>query len=457
MSNAMNLVVRSERVVFSDGVRAASIYVRDGRIADIRPHGDRAAGVPELDAGELAVLPGLVDTHVHINDPGRADWEGFEHATRAAAAGGVTTLVDMPLNSIPPTTTVRGLDAKRRAAAGCCHVDVGFWGGVVPGNVAALKPLARAGVLGFKCFLCPSGVDEFEHVSEQDLRNALPVLAELDVPLLVHAELPVFLRDPRATSDGHVADPRRYTTWLESRPPAAEHAAIELLARLAREFAARIHIVHLASADGLPATARARAAGVPLTVETCPHYLTFAAEEIAAGATAFKCAPPIRGRNHRERLWRALAEGHIDLVATDHSPSPPALKHLDAGDFVRAWGGIASLQIGLAAVWTGAARRGLPMERLVQWMAAAPSRLAGIDRVKGSLAIGRDADLVIWDPDADTTIDAASLHHRHPVTPYAGARLRGRIHKTIVRGQKVYDNGEFLRVPAGTLIASGHA
>ena len=446
------MVVRSQRVVFTDGVRAASIYVRDGRIADIRAHGDRPSGVPKLDVGERVVLPGLVDTHVHINDPGRADWEGFEHATRAAAAGGVTTLVDMPLNSMPSTTTVQALEAKRRAAAGRCHVDVACWGGVVPGNAAELEPLSRAGVLGFKCFLCPSGVDEFEHVAEADLRTALPVLARLGVPLLVHAEIPALLRDPLVAPGGHSRDPRRYRTWLDSRPPDSEHAAIDLVARLAREFSVPVHIVHLASADAVPAIAAVRAAGVRLTVETCPHYLTFAAEDIADGATAFKCAPPVRGRDHRERLWRALSDGHIDLIATDHSPSPPALKHIEDGDFVRAWGGIASLQVGLAAVWTGAAARGLPIERLGQWMAAAPARLAGIESVKGAIAVGRDADLVIWDPDAESTVDPSSLQHRHPVTPYAGMRLRGRVHKTILRGTMVYEDGQWLRVPAGSLI-----
>ena len=275
----------------------------------------------ELDAGDLVVLPGLVDTHVHINDPGRADWEGFDHATRAAAAGGVTTLVDMPLNSLPSTTTVEAFKAKLRAASGRCYVDVGFWGGVVPGNTAALTPLAAYGVLGFKCFLAPSGVEEFDHVGEQDLREATPVLAKLGVPLLAHAELPERLHDPDPRRDPH-----DYSTWLDSRPPESELGAIELLIRLARETGAAIHVVHLASADALTAILDARKSGVPITVETCPHYLTFAAEEIQRGATAFKCAPPIRARDHRERLWAALAAGQIDLIATDHSPAPPGVE-----------------------------------------------------------------------------------------------------------------------------------
>jgi allantoinase len=442
----MTLTIRSERVALPDGVRAASIHIEDERIVGIGDYSDRQAGVHDKDVRELVVLPGLVDTHVHINDPGRAEWEGFETATRAAAAGGVTTIVDMPLNSIPATTTTEGLEAKIRAAGGRCHVDVGFWGGVVPGNTASLAPLARAGVLGFKCFLSPSGVDEFPHVSEEDLREALPILASLDLPLLVHAELPAHLRSIAAGTDV-----RAYSTWLDCRPPDAEHAAIDLLIRLAREFNARIHIVHLASADALDSIAAARAEGVRLTVETCPHYLAFAAEEIEAGATAFKCAPPIRQRAHRERLWAGLRDGVLDLVATDHSPALPSLKRLEDGDWVAAWGGIASLQLGLSVVWTDAAARGLGIGRVVEWMAAAPARLAGLAHTKGSIAPGREADLVVWDPDATWTVDPVRLQHRHPITPYAGLRLRGRVETTLVRGEAVFDEGRFTR-PRGRLL-----
>jgi allantoinase len=438
------LIVRSERVVLPDGVRPAAIHIRDGRIVEIGGYRDRSASKDEIDAGALVVLPGLVDTHVHINDPGRSEWEGFAHATRAAAAGGVTTLVDMPLNSVPATTTVEGLEAKRRAAEGHCHVDVGFWGGVVPGNAASLEPLARAGVLGFKCFLSPSGVDEFPHVSEADLREALPILARLRLPLLVHAELPALLRDPNPAQD-----PRLYSTWLNTRPVEAEHAAIDLLVGLNREYGAAIHVVHLASAGALPALRAARASGAAVTVETCPHYLTFAAEDIASGATAWKCAPPIRERSHREGLWRALLDGDIDFIVTDHSSAPPALKCIDEGDFVRAWGGVASVELGLAAVWTSAAERGIPFERLGCWLAGSPARLAGLGETKGSIAIGRDADLVIWDPEADVVVDPATLHHRHHVTPYAGMHLRGQVQTTVLRGEIVYADGQFADVPKG--------
>jgi allantoinase len=443
----IDLVVGSERVVMADGVRPAAILVEEGRIAAIVSDKESPAGVRRIDAGELVVLPGVVDTHVHMNDPGREHWEGVEPATRAAAAGGVTTLIDMPLNSIPATTTIAGLEAKRRAISGRSHVDVGFWGGVVPGNADDLEPLARAGVLGFKCFLAPSGVDEFPHVGETDLRLALPILARLGLPLLVHAELPAFLEEPQG-------DPRRYSTWLASRPCAAETQAIEMLIALAGQYGARVHVVHLACADAVLMLRSARSRGVRISVETCPHYLTFAAEDISDGATSFKCAPPIRGREHRERLWQALVDADIDVIASDHSPAPAADKRLEDGDFVRAWGGIASLQIGLSAVWTGMSTRGIALEMLAEWMAGAPARLARIDSFKGSISPGRDADLVLWDPDAWWTVDPLHLHHRHPVTPYAGMTLRGRVKATMLRGEVVFEDGGVLRRAAGRMIGS---
>lgn len=441
----MSTVFRARRVVLPEGVRPASVHVAGGRIVAVRGFDD-TDGASVVDAGDAVLMPGLVDTHVHVNEPGRTDWEGFQTATRAAAAGGVTTLVDMPLNSIPAATSVAGLREKLAAASGKCRVDVGFWGGVVPANEAELRPLHEAGVLGFKCFLAPSGVDEFGHVGEADLRRAMPVLAELGAPLLVHAELPAPLERAAVYISGE--DPRRYATYLRSRPPEAETEAIEMMIRLCREFGTRVHIVHLAAAEALPMLRRARADGLPVTVETCPHYLHFAAEEIRDDGLEWKCAPPIRDRGNGALLWDALMAGDLDLVASDHSPCPPAMK---AGDWFTAWGGIASLQLGLPVMWTAARARGLGPERLAAWMSAAPARLAGLP-AKGAIAVGRDADLVVWEPDAELAVSPGMLHHRHKVTPYAGGVFAGAVRTTYVRGVPVYDRGRFPDEPAGRIL-----
>ena len=424
-----SLVVRGRRVYTPDGPFAAAIVIAGSVIESVQPF-DHSSAAPVFDAGDLPVLAGLVDTHVHINEPGRAEWEGFHTATRAAAAGGVTTLVDMPLNSIPATTSVDGLRAKLEAARGKCWVDVGFWGGVVPGNTPQLEPLVAAGVLGFKCFLTPSGVDEFPNVTEADLVQALPELARLGAVLLIHAELPAWLR-------GIAGSPAVYQNYLSSRPPESEDLAIALMIRLSEAFGARIHIVHLSSAGALPMLRQARARGLPVTVETCPHYLTFAAEDIPDGATEFKCAPPIRDRENNKRLWEALEEGVIDMVVTDHSPCPP---HLKAGDFSTAWGGIASLQLSLPVMWPQC-----PAPNLVRWMSAAPARLAGLARRKGAIAPGFDADLVIWNPHAPP----AELRHRHKLTPY---HPRGAVEATFLRGQKIYERGSFASAPLGAIL-----
>jgi allantoinase len=446
------LLVRGERVVLPGGMQSAAIDIADGRILEILPyaHTDAAAGT--IDAGPLVVMPGIVDTHVHINEPGRTSWEGFDTATRAAAAGGITTLVDMPLNSVPATTTASALEAKRRAAEGQCHVDVGFWGGVVPGNTPELEGLARAGVAGFKCFLSPSGVDEFESVSEADLREAMPVLSRLGLPLLVHAELPQHLR-----SGDPAADPARHDSWLATRPAEAEEAAVALMIALSREFDVRVHIVHVAAAGVIPLLAAARPAGVSITAETCPHYLTFCAAEIPDRRVDFKCAPPIRARQHREALWEGLRDRVLDLVATDHSPAPPDVKGIAWGDFFAAWGGIASLQLALPAVWTEARDRGFTPVDVSRWMAEAPARLAGFDRRKGRIAPGCDADLVLWDPDAEMDVRPGILHHRHTVTPYAGRRLAGCIDRTILRGATVFANGQLQDSAWGRLLVRGTA
>lgn len=435
-----DLVIRSRRVVLPEGERAAAVVVHGGRIVGIVPEGDAPAAVESVDTGDACLMPGLVDTHVHVNEPGRAEWEGFASATRAAAAGGITTVVDMPLNSTPATTTLPALRAKHDAAAAACIVDVGFWGGVVPGNAGELEGLAAAGVLGFKCFLVPSGVDDFPYVGERDLRDAMTVMARLGLPLLVHAELPGPIA--AATDAVRDGDPRRHATWLASRPPPAEVEAIRLVLGLCAATGCRVHIVHLSATDALPDLRSARARGLPVTVETCPHYLVFTAEAIADGATEYKCAPPIRGCAHRERLWEALQANDIDLVASDHSPCPPSLKRLESGNLMAAWGGIASLQIALSAVWSQARGRGSTPADVARWMGERPSGLAGLAGRKGVIATGADADLVVWDADAEWTVDGARLHHRHPLTPYQGMVLRGLVRTTFVRGARVFERGD---------------
>lgn len=442
-------VVRSRRVVLADGVRPAAVHIADGRITAITAWDDVPALARVDDVGELALLPGIVDTHVHLNEPGRTEWEGFATATAAAAAGGTTTLVDMPLNSIPATTTREALAAKRQAARGQCAVDVGFWGGVVPGNLAELAGMVADGIRGFKCFLVESGVDEFGWVGERELRPAMAALAELGAPLLVHAEVAGPIDAVASSLVG--ADPRRYATYLASRPPAAEEEAIALVSGLCAETGARTHIVHHSAASALPLLRAAHARGLPLTAETCPHYLRFAAEDIADGATPYKCAPPIRERANRELLWQALADGVLELVASDHSPCTPALKQLPAGDFVAAWGGIAGLQLALPVVWTEARARGHGLDAIVRWMCTATARLAGLTGRKGAIAVGADADLCVFADDEQVTIDAAALRHRHPVTPYAGATLTGRVHATYLRGHKIYDGRDVAGV-AGLLL-----
>jgi allantoinase len=439
-------VVRSRRVATPEGVRPAAVHLRAGMIVRVAAWDDVSDTDVLHDVGELMVLPGLVDTHVHVNEPGRAEWEGFSTATRAAAAGGVTTLLDMPLNAIPATTSVAALQAKMAAADGRCTVDVGFIAGVVPGNVHELAPLRNAGAFAFKCFLAPSGVDEFPRVDEADLRAAFPVLAKLGAPLMVHAELPAYLRDGVA---GHTG----YAAYLASRPEEAERAAIDLLVRLMDWCRVPIHIVHVSSARGVEAIRAARARGLPLTAETCPHYLAFSAVDVPTRATEFKCAPPIREPVHRDALWQGLLDGDLDMIVSDHSPSPSTMK-ATGGDFFAAWGGIASLQLGLAAVWTAAEKRGIGLEKVIQWMGSAPAALVGLAKRKGHIAEGCDADLVVWDPDATFIVDPKRLFHRHPLTPYAGNRLHGVVSETYVRGRVVYRDGTF-RAPRGVLLAAG--
>lgn len=447
--------LRSERVVTATGVRPAVVSVRDGVVVAI----DDGAGAGDIEnLGTVALIPGLVDPHVHINEPGRTEWEGFTTATRAAAVGGITTLVDMPLNCIPVTTSEAALATKRRAAEGLLHVDCGFWGGVVPGNAGELSRMVEAGAVGFKAFLCHSGIDDFPAAPRAVLREAMQLLRGRGVPLLVHAEL----EDPAWTErlEGDIEqaeDPaalrRAYRTYLHSRPNAWEDAAIAMMIELIRETGCRVHVVHLSSATALPLIRRAKADGLPLTVETCPHYLCLEAEEVPDGATEFKCAPPIREAANRTALWGGLQDGTIDFVVSDHSPCTPGLKVPERGDFLDAWGGIASLQLGLGNVWTEARARGFGISDMVRWMATAPAAFLGMHE-RGVIRVGARADLVAWDPDGETKITAEGLHHRHRISPYIGRTTAGRVLQTWRAGVPIARDGEPVGDPAGEALSA---
>jgi allantoinase len=437
-------VFRARRLASAAGEGSGCVGVAEGRIAAVEPLDARLEGRRVVELGEdVVLLPGLVDTHVHVNEPGRTEWEGFATATRAAAAGGVTTVIDMPLNSIPPTVDVAALEVKRKSAEGQCLVDVGFWGGAIPGNLGELRGLHDAGVFGFKCFLLHSGVEEFPPLHPANLDAYLATLAGFDGLMIVHAEDSGAIDRAPGPHGGH------YLDFLASRPRTAENLAIAQVIEAARATGARAHILHLSSSDALPMLASARRDGVRITAETCPHYLALSAEEIPDGATQFKCCPPVREAANRELLWEGLADGTIECVVSDHSPCPPELKRLDVGDFGLAWGGISSLEIGLPVVWTEARRRGFALADVVRWMAEGPARLAGLRR-KGRIAPGCDADLCVFAPDETFVVDPERLHHKHPITPYGGRSLTGVVRGTWLRGEELTGDE-----PRGRLLTRG--
>ena len=444
------VALRSRRVVTPNACEPRIIIVSNGKIEAILSH-DATIDCPLTDVGDSVVIPGLVDTHVHINDPHappRSEWEGFDSATRAAAAGGITTLVDMPLNSTPVTTSAAALEQKRAAARGNIHVDVGFHGGLVHDNTGEIAALIDAGVLGVKAFLVHSGIDDFPAARESDLRAVASLLAHAGVPLLAHAET-----DNVPPTNLPNNDPRSFSRYVASRPPHWETSAIRLLLRIAKETGVHVHVVHLATDEPLPDLIAARDDRLPVSIETCPHYLYFAAEEIADGATLLKCSPPIRSSSTRAALWNALRKGDIDMIASDHSPCPPVLKHQQTGDFTKAWGGISSLQLELPITWT-AAKRFSPtttFNNLAEWLAGFPARLVGLSK-KGQIAIGNDADFAVFDPDATFTVNPDALHHRHKLTPYAGQTLSGVVQQTYLRGKLIYDHGRFPVERAGQML-----
>lgn len=441
-----DLVIYGNRILTPDGIKRAAVLIRDGLIADILPVVPDGVRSPVIDIHDSILMPGIIDPHIHINEPGRTDWEGFDTATRSAIAGGLTTLVDMPLNSSPVTTTVRAFEQKLAATNGQLHANCGFWGGVIPGNEQDIEPLIKKGVLGFKAFLVHSGIDDFPNVTENDLRKAMPLIAKHDLPLLVHCELITGNQQPIGSNS------QSYQSYLASRPKKWEDDAIGLMIRLCSEYNCRVHIVHLSSADSIAQIREAKQKGLPLTVETAPHYLYFSAEEIPDAQTAYKCAPPIREKANNDKLWIALQQGIIDLIGTDHSPAPPDLKLIQSGDLMKAWGGIASLQLSLPVMWTAAKKRNIDITYIAKWMCENPARLAGVQQHKGAIAKGFDADLVVWNPDQSFKVTEQILHHRHKITPYVGDQLYGIVEQTWLKGAKVFDKGKFMQLNKGEII-----
>ena len=449
----LDTAIQSDRVITPGGIKKAVVLIKDGKIADVvseLPQGDFQV----IDVGDKVLMPGVIDPHVHINEPGRTDWEGFDTATKGAIAGGITTLVDMPLNSSPVTITAEAFDKKLNAATTKLHTNCGFWGGIVPGNESEIGPLIEKGVLGFKAFLTHSGIDEFPNVTEDDLRRAMPIIAKHHLPLLVHCEL----SDPAHHSP---LTTHLYSEYLSSRPKKWEDNAIALMIRLCEEFNCHVHIVHLSSADSIEQIAKAKQRGLPLTVETGQHYLYFTAEQIKDGQTQFKCAPPIREKENNERLWQALKGGIIDFVATDHSPAPPEMKELNSGDFMKAWGGISSIQFALPVLWTGAKKHDCSLNDIAKWLCERPAVLPGIQSrrsgTKGKIQKGFDADLVVWDPEKSFIVTEEIIHHKHKITPYLGEELFGVVEQTYLKGERVFDKGNFILNRGNILLAKpGH-
>ena len=448
MDKNTELCIYGRKVLIGNEFKEMTLCISEGKITSLLAGKIAVAANEYIDAGDLYVMPGFIDTHVHINEPGRTAWEGFETATKSAAKGGITSLVDMPLNSSPVTTNVEAFDQKIQAAAGKLYVNCAFWGGIVPENAGTLAPLLQKGVSGIKAFLTHSGIDEFPNVTEEDLRKAIPALLEGKIPLLAHAEIDAENPDAHLLSE----NPSSYMAYLLSRPRIWEDHAIDMMLKLCREFHFQMHIVHLSSSNSIEALRKAKIEGLPVTVETCPQYLYFAAEDIPDGDTRYKCAPPIRERENNELLWKALKEGVIDFVVSDHSPAPPELKQIESGNLKAAWGGISSLQFSVSVVWTAAKKRGYTLQDLTRWMSSGPAALAGWQGQKGKIAEGFDADLVIWNPEETFLVKAENIEHKHHITPYEGEKLSGVVYTSIVGGKPAYQDGKFSTLPAGKIL-----
>ena len=443
-----DFAIHSRRTWSSGRFQPATVFIKNGLIHSIEKGKVLSSNWLLEDVGEAVLMPGLVDPHVHINEPGRTDWEGFDTATKAAAAGGITTLVDMPLNSSPVTTSAENFQKKLYAAKGRLHVNCGFWGGIVPGNASGMKALLQSGVLGIKAFLTHSGIDEFPNVTEADLRKGMATVAASELPLLVHCEL----ADGITAASGNTIEPSSYQHYLQSRPKKWENDAVALMIRLCREFNCRTHVVHLSSAEAIPMIIEAKKEGLPITVETCPQYLYFNAEKIPNGDTRFKCAPPIREKENNDQLWKALRDNVIDFIATDHSPAPPALKCLESGNLIQAWGGISSLQFLLPIVWTAARQRNFTLKNIINWLVEKSAAFIGQKNNKGKIAAGYDADLAVWKPEESFEVKAEHIFHRHKITPYLGAQLFGKVVQTYVNGVKVFENDKIVNNNCGKLI-----
>ena len=441
-----DFAIKSTRIITPEEEKNGVVIIKDGLIVDVAAALDNA-DERLIDVHDKIIMPGVIDPHVHINEPGRTEWEGFNTATRAALAGGVTTLVDMPLNASPVTTTANAFVVKLFAAKKNLHTNCGFWGGVIPGNENEIESLINKGVLGFKAFLTHSGIDEFPNVTEDDLRMAMPIIAKYNLPLLVHCELTSEIQNSKFKIQNN-----SYQDYLASRPRKWEDDAIALMIRLCEEFNCRTHIVHLSSSNSIEQIVKAKQKGLPLTVETGQHYLYFTAEEIKDGQTQFKCAPPIREKENNEKLLQALKEGVIDFVATDHSPATPVLKELESGDFMKAWGGIASIQFALPVLWTAAKKRNCTLNDIAKWLCENPAKLIGKQNSKGKIEKGYDADLIVWDEKKSFVVTENIIEHKHKITPYLNNELFGVVEQTYLSGENVFDKGTMVLHKGKTIL-----